>query len=136
MEELHVPHNNFGRKRSSRKEWTVNAQNEEELEEASNSHASEEDEDENINNAPITIQDTHMKGAIEDACQHPLLHLFKVPFDNDNALHHLHFELSEILKNNDDSIECMNPVNNKKIHHIMLHQGNSTSTNKKKKTEN
>lgn len=73
-----------------------------------------------------------MKGAIEDVNQDPLLHLFEVPINNDDVLHRLRFELSKTLKNNDNFIECINPINNKKIRCVMLHQGNSTSTNMKK----
>ena len=102
MVELHIQHNDFFRKRLSHKESTGNAQNEEELEEAINSSASEEDEDENINNEPIKIQDTHLKDAMSHVKQHPLLHLFKAPINNDNTLYRLHFELSKILKNNDN----------------------------------
>ena len=76
-----------------------------------------------------------MKGAIEDVNQHPLLHLFEVPINDDDALHRLRFELSKTLKNNDNFIDHMNPMNNKKIHHMMLHQGNS-ARNKKKKSAN
>ena len=72
-----------------------------------------------------------VKGSIADAKQHTFLHLLKVPINDDNALHRLHFELSEALKNIDNSAAWMNPVSEKNIHRVMSHQGNYTSTNKK-----
>ena len=126
MVELHMQRINFNRKRSSaNKESTKSVQHEEELEEDSNSSESEEDQDERMNSMPIAIEDTCMKGSAADENSHPSLNLFKVSIDNDNALRRLHFELLKKLKNNDNSIECM-------INHIILHEGNSKSANKKK----
>jgi len=88
-----------------------------------------------MNNVPIKIEDMHMKGSAADANSCSLLDLLKVLIDNDCTLHRLHFQLSKKPKNNNDSVEHVNPANNEKINCTMSHEGNSKSANKKKSSK-
>ena len=72
-----------------------------------------------------------MKGTIVDANQHLLLYLLKLSNNNNNTLYYLHFELLKILKKSDYFVEYISALNNKKLHYIIIHEGNSVSTNKK-----
>ena len=92
--------------------------------EDSNACASEEETDDNDNNPPIIAQDTYMKGTIADVIKHPLLNLFKVPMDNNNTLHRLHFKLLQVLKNKDNDVDYACSINNSKITHVILTKSN------------
>ena len=64
-----------------------------------------------------------MKGVLKDVNKHSLLKLIKVTVGNKNVLHRLHFELSQVIKNKDNAIECVNHINNSKIMRVILSEG-------------
>ena len=106
--------------------------NQEEEVDDSNVSLSEEEIDDNNNNQPITFQGTQMKGTLSDINKCPLLDLLKAPVNNIKSLHRFHFELSQVLKSNDNSMEHVNHINNSKISHMVLPTGNSSSSDKKR----
>ena len=118
-------HNNLGRKRSTQIIQEKEVEN-------SNSSVSEEETHNNNNNLPMIIQDVCTKGVLEDVTKHPLLNFFKVLVDNKIALHRIHFELSQVLKNKENAIKHANHIKNSKTMCMMLPKGESSRTNKKR----
>ena len=74
MVELHMKHNNLGRKRSTQRIQEKEAEDR-------NSSTSEEKIDDNNNNQTITTKEKCTKGPLEDINKHPSLNLFKVPVE-------------------------------------------------------